>query len=277
MADKLSEAESILAGFARIHQRRYIGQGTAAAFSPSEYIENIPREEMLQRVGSEMRRSVYIVEDHPIFFDGLKGLLDRHGDFEVVGHATDVSQAKDEIPQRRPDLILLDLALPDGTGFDLIQYLKAVRPEQRMLVISGLDQSLYACRAVRMGAQGFLSKRMAASKAVEAMRVVAEGDLYLDSDLKQMLLEDSVGQRSVSSDPLEALTDRELDVYRMIGTGLSVQEIAGRLHLSPKTIETYRANIKRKLGVPSARDLIRDATIWCLEGRREEAVEKDAA
>lgn len=232
---------------------------------------------MLQKVGIKMRRSVYIVEDHPIFFDGLKALLEKQSDFEVVGHATDVTKAKDEIPERRPDLILLDLALPDGTGFDLIQYVKAILPEQRVLVISGLDQSLYACRAVRMGAQGFLSKRMAATKAIEAMRVVAEGDLYLDSDLTQMLLEGSIGQRSMSSDPLEALTDRELDVYRMIGTGLSVQEIAGRLNLSPKTIETYRANIKRKLGVPSARDLIRDATIWCLEGRREEADEKNAA
>lgn len=225
----------------------------------------------------DMRHSVYIVEDHPIFFDGLQGMIERQRDFELIGHAADAAQAKDDIPNCRPDLIVLDLALPDGSGFDLIQYVKAVCPEQRMLVVSGLDQTLYACRAVRMGAHGFLSKRMAATKAMEAMRTVLGGDLYLDSDLTRRLLEARVGHSCLPSDPLESLSDRELDVYRLIGAGFSVQDIAQHLNLSPKTVETYRANIKRKLGVPSARDLVRDATIWYLEGKREDAVERDAA
>lgn len=226
---------------------------------------------------NKRQHTVYVIEDHPIFFDGIRGMLEGDPDFKLLGHAATASQAKDEIPELRPELILLDLGLPDGSGFGLIQYLKAVCPGMRILVVSGLDQSLYACRAVRSGAHGFLSKRKASSLMLKAMRAVVSGEVYLDSDLASKLLSSRLGRIDMPADPLEDLSNRELDVYRLIGTGLSVQEIADRLHLSPKTVETYRANIKRKLGVDSARDLVRDATIWWLEGRREVALDRNAA
>lgn len=224
-----------------------------------------------------MGHKIYIVEDHPIFFEGLKAILDRESDIDLCGHARHAAEAKDQIPELELDTVILDLALPDGSGFDLIHFIKTVRPKLRMLVLSALDQSIYARRAIRSGAHGFLSKREAGKRAVEAIRTVLAGELYLSPELKQRLIKVQAGQAESSDRPLTALSDRELDVYRFIGTGLSVREIAARLNLSPKTVETYRANIKRKLGVTSARALIRDATIWCFDGQREDERAKNAA
>ena len=215
-----------------------------------------------------MPYTVYVVEDHPIFYEGLRGILEREPDFALLGHAADANTARTELAEDQPDLVILDLGLPDGSGFDLIKYVRSVHPKQPILVLSGLDKSLYAFRAVRTGALGFLSKDMAASEVVEAMRTVLSGDVYMDAELTKKMIARRVGQAEEERDPLSDLTDRELDVYRLIGSGYTVQEIADQLFLSPKTIETYRANIKTKLGVSNSRELLREATMWCLEDAR---------
>lgn len=224
-----------------------------------------------------MPYSVYVIEDHPIFYEGLYGVIDREADFDVIGCAPDAGTARDQLSAKRPDIIILDLGLPDGSGFDLIDFAKSVRPEQKILVLSGLDKSLYACRAIRSGARGFLSKDMAATRVVEAIRTILRGEVYLDHEVQQQMLAKSVGQAPEETDPLSALSDRELDVYRLIGRGLTMQEIADCLFLSPKTVETYRAHVKRKLGLANSRELIRDATMWCLQEARPAAPKKNAA
>ena len=224
-----------------------------------------------------MPYSVYVVEDHPIFLEGLRGILDREVEFELVGCAPNSATARNEIPERKPDLLVVDLGLPDGSGLDLIEFALTIRPKQTILVVSGLDKSLYAFRALRTGAQGYLSKEMSASNVIEAFRTVLRGDVYLDHDLKQSMLAESVGHTGRSSNPLNTLTDRELDVYRLIGRGQTIQEIADSLFLSPKTVETYRANIKRKLGLANSRELIRESTRWCLEEARPNPTTKSAA
>lgn len=224
-----------------------------------------------------MPYTVYVVEDHPIFLEGLRGILDREVEFNVVGCAADAATARNEIVDKEPDLIILDLGLPDGSGLDLIEYAKSVRPQQPILVLSGLDKLLYASRALRIGARGYLSKEMTASNVIDAARTVLRGDVYLDHEVTQELLAKSVGQTPQPSNPLSDLTDRELDVFRLIGRGMAVQEIADSLFLSPKTVETYRANIKRKLGLSNSRELIREATMWCLEEGRPIRAKRSAA
>lgn len=220
---------------------------------------------------------VYVVEDHPIFYEGVEGIIEGEVGFELCGHAPDARTAKSEVPDADPDIVLVDLGLPDGSGLDLIQHLKAIKPELKILVLTGLDESLYAARALRAGAGGFLAKMEASTNLIDAMRSVLSDSVYLHPDLRQKMLSAHLGHDVIPPEPREGLTDRELDVYRLIGAGMTVREIADHLHLSPKTIESYSASIKEKLGLANSRALIRDATLWWYEQSRSEEVEGKAA
>lgn len=203
-----------------------------------------------------------IVEDHPLMQRGLRVTLEAAG-VEVAAVVGSGEDALARVDAAAPDLALVDLSLPGMGGVELVRHLLAVRPALRVLVVSRHDEALFAERAVRAGARGYLSKVEAADRLVEAVRAVEAGRLYLRDEVKDRLL---LGAPLAEGDPLAALSDRELEVYERVGRGLSAREIADALAISVKTVETYRARIKEKLGLGSARELLRDATRWA-EGR----------
>lgn len=211
-----------------------------------------------------MEYMVYIVDDHPLYCEGLTALLAREHGLNLCGVAYSASQARDEVPTLHPDLLLLDLGLSDGSGLDLIQFFRTVMPDLTMLAVSAFDETIYAERSLRSGAGGYVMKSEGASNLIKAIRTVLRGDLYLSEPIRQRIFERQLGL-SRDAGKVRDLTDRELEVYRMIGEGISVGAIAERLHLSPKTVDSYRRNAQEKLGLRSAKELLRHATVWRLE------------
>ena len=211
-----------------------------------------------------MASTVYIVDDHPLYCDGLTALISREPGLIPCGVAHSAFQAREEIPSLHPDLVLLDLGLSDGSGLDLIQYFRNVMPDLNMLAVSAFDETIYAERALRSGASGYVMKSEGASNLIKAIRTVLRGDLYVSEKIRQRVFERQIGLKR-DEGRVDELTDRELEVYRMIGEGISTGAIAKRLHLSPKTVDSYRRNAQDKLGLESARELLRHATVWRLE------------
>ena len=209
-------------------------------------------------------RTIMIVDDHPMVCKGLEALIKSTTDLEVFAVAGNATQAMDALRQSQPDLLLLDLSLPEMSGLDLLKNLMSLFPGLRVLVISMHEESLYAERVLRAGAQGYIMKQEPGEKVVEAIRCVLAGNLFASANLLTSLLQKFTVNGDVkrgSSGP-DTLADRELQVYSLIGEGLSSREIATRLHLSPKTIQTYREHLKAKLGLKNATELTRSAVLW---------------
>jgi len=219
---------------------------------------------------------VLIVDDHPMVRDGLIRLISRHGDLVCCGEAGSVSEAMSAAATQKPDLVILDLRLKGGDGLDLIKSLLAQFPNLRILILSQYEAPLYAERALRAGALGYVVKEQAAEEILGAIRTVLAGEVYLTRGMAALLLHKFVGATPKSSgrDGAGQLTDRELHVLHLLGAGLSTREVAGELKLSFKTIETHRENIKRKLGLQSAAALVHYATQW---SRQEISVSPAAA
>jgi DNA-binding NarL/FixJ family response regulator len=214
------------------------------------------------------RVRVLVVDDHPIVRKGFAQLINSEPDLEIVGEAEDISQALRIAREVEPDLAIVDLALKTGNGLEVIKALKSHNPNIKMLAASALDESLFAERALRAGAQGFISKHEAIENLVGAIRAVLDENIYLSPKMTQRLLHHVSGRGlAIESSPVERLTDRELEVFQLLGEGLSTRQIAAKIHLSPKTIDRYRDNIKQKLQLKNATELIRQATQWVLENR----------
>jgi DNA-binding NarL/FixJ family response regulator len=206
---------------------------------------------------------VLIVDDHPMVRDGLIRLISQHGDLMCCGEAGTVSEALLAAASLKPDLIILDLRLKGGDGLDLIKSLLAQSPDLRILILSQYEAPLYAERALRAGALGYVVKEQAAEEILGAIRTVLAGEVYLTRGMAALLLHKFVGAApKTASNGAQQLTDRELHVLHLLGAGLSTREIAGELKLSFKTIETHRENIKRKLGLQNAAALVHYATQW---------------
>jgi DNA-binding NarL/FixJ family response regulator len=208
---------------------------------------------------------VLIVDDHPIVRRGLTDMINQEPDLEVCGEAADMAEALEQVRQRQPDVMVVDLSLKSGHGIDLIEQVKALDNSIRMLVSSMHDESLFAERALRAGALGYLSKQEPAGKLLDAIRQVARGEIYLSPAMSNRLLYAVVGGDQLHRNPIAGLSNRELEVFEMIGQGLATKQIAGRLHLSPKTIETHREKIKSKLNLSNSNELNRRAVQWVLE------------
>lgn len=209
---------------------------------------------------------ILIVDDHPIVRRGLAQLIGDEADLEVCGEAGDVPEALRLVNDTQPDLVLIDISLRDGNGIELIKQLKSRDDGLRMLVSSMHDESLFAERCLRAGAKGYISKEEAAEKVVGAIRTVLQGKIYLSAYLADNLLHRMIGgEDSLEHSPIDSLSDRELEVFGLIGQGLTTRKIAEKLHLSPKTVETYRENIKSKLNLKNAAELNRHAVQWALE------------
>lgn len=210
---------------------------------------------------------VLIVDDHPIVRRGLTEMINQEPDLEVCGEAADTTEALEHVKARSPDVVVVDLSLKSGHGIDLIEQVKAFDERIRMIVSSMHDEALFAERALRAGALGYLSKQEPAGKLIDAIRVVARGEIYLSATMSNRLLYAVVGGDRLDRNPIATLSNRELEVFEMIGQGLATKQIAGKLHLSPKTIETHREKIKSKLNLSNSNELNRRAVQWVLENR----------
>jgi DNA-binding NarL/FixJ family response regulator len=216
---------------------------------------------------TKARARVLIVDDHPAVREALAIRIGRQRDLEVCGEAADMSEALRLVAETQPDVAVVDISLKTANGIDLIRRIKDRNDHVRMLVWSMHGESLYAERALRAGALGYVNKDQATDRIVEAIRRVLEGKVYLSEAMAERMLQRAVGgaREAVTRSPVEALADRELEVFRLIGGGAKTAEIAERLHLSVKTVETYRDRIRQKLDLSDGTRLSHYATQWVLE------------
>jgi DNA-binding NarL/FixJ family response regulator len=212
---------------------------------------------------------VLIVDDHPAVREGLALRIEGHPDLAVCGEAADVPEALKLVAETRPDVAVIDIALKNGNGLDLIKRIKGRDDSVKMLVWSMYNESLYAERALRAGALGYINKENATDQIINAIRCVLTGKVYLSEPLTGQLLGRLVrgGAEQARRSPVAALSDRELEVFHLIGQGLDTQQIAAKMRVSPKTVETYRARIKEKLNLKRSVDLLRHALQWVIEER----------
>ncbi|WP_319522093.1 response regulator transcription factor [uncultured Desulfosarcina sp.] len=209
------------------------------------------------------KKKILIVEDHPIFRWGLSELINQEPDLVVCGDATDVSGAWKAIEWFKPDLIIADITLENSDGIELTKEVTRRNKGIPVLILSMHDQFLYAERALHAGARGYIMKQEAMESVVTAIRQVLAGKIYLNEKVKDQILFNLADRPAGNNrSPLDRLTDRELEVFRMIGKGFSTREIASKLHLSIKTIGTYRERIKEKLNLKHANELVRHAVHW---------------
>jgi DNA-binding NarL/FixJ family response regulator len=212
---------------------------------------------------TDIKKKILIVEDHPIFRWGLSELINQEPDMVVCGDATDVSGAWKAIERLEPDLIIADITLENSDGIDLTKEINRREKTIPVLILSMHDQFLYAERALHAGARGYIMKQEAMESVVTAIRQVLAGKIYLNEKVKDQILVNLADRPAGGGrSPMDRLTDRELEVFRMIGKGFSTREIASRLHLSIKTIGTYRERIKEKFNLKHANELVRHAVHW---------------
>jgi DNA-binding NarL/FixJ family response regulator len=214
------------------------------------------------------RRTILIVDDHPMLRRGLASLITSEPDLAVCGEAATCQAALEAIGQQLPDLILVDLTLEGGDGLDLVKDLKIRHPKIPTLVLSMHDEAVYAERALRAGARGYVSKQQLDETVLLAIRTVLAGETHLSEALKARLATQFLGGRTLETgSPLAALSDRELQVFRLIGQGRGTRQIAETLHLSIKTIESHCEHIKNKLNLQSAVELAHRAAQWTESSR----------
>ena len=211
----------------------------------------------------EKKTRVLIIDDHPMTRAGLVHVINHQPDMIVCGEAASAVQALEILDSSRPDLLLVDITLPGKSGLELIKDVKALRPELLMLVISMHDESLYADRVLRAGARGYITKDEGGEKLIEAIRHVLRGRIYVSESMSAHILEIFSGrQAALDRSSIEKLSDREFEVFESLGAGLSSQQIAKKLHLSAKTVDAHRANIKTKLSIKTSAELIAYAARW---------------
>lgn len=217
-----------------------------------------------QNASGRTRKKVLIVDDHPIFREGLADLINRQEDMEVCGTAKDMLRTLKALEKVKPDIVTVDISLQDASGLELMKDIRARFPDLPMLALSMHQESFYAERAIRAGARGYITKQEASKKVIAALRKVLEGGLYLSDRMKEELLLSIIGDNGpdTATSPIDRLTDRELEVFQLIGQGKGTTQIAEQLCLSAKTIETYRARIKEKLTLKSGSELMRCAFQW---------------
>ena len=215
---------------------------------------------------SSKAKRIVIVDDHPLFRKGLEQLINSSNDvFAICGEAGDAAEGMARIRQLKPDLVIVDLSLPGANGIELIKNIRAEFEKLPVLILSMHDESLYALRALRSGAQGYVMKQEALENVIGAIREVLAGRPYLSSQMSAKLIT-NFASGSTQTNPTDKLSDRELEILELIGKGRDVHEISDALHISRKTVETHRAHIKEKLNLKNAREVNRFAAQW-VEGQ----------
>lgn len=222
-----------------------------------------------QTAGLQTTR-VLVVDDHDIVRKGYAQLLGSEPDLEICGEAEDSSTAMKLVFESQPDLVLIDISLKNGHGLELCKQIRAWNENRetpvKMLVVSAHDEELYAERALHSGASGYLNKGETAERLLDAIRRVAQGKIFLSPSITDRVLSRLMGGHyEENQSPIETLSDRELQVFEMIGSGMTTRQVATNLDLSPKTVETYRENLKEKLNLKNASQLVRAAVQFVLE------------
>jgi DNA-binding NarL/FixJ family response regulator len=207
------------------------------------------------------KHKVFLVDDHGVLRQGMKKLIDLEKDFEVCGEAADAMEALQRLPASKPDVALIDIGMKGIGGLDLIKNLKQRLPRLPILVMSMYEESLYAERALRAGAKGYIMKHEPADQVLAALRRVVSGKIYLSGAMSERML-DKLSTAEAAVSPTDVLSDRELEVFQHLGKGFKPAEIANVLHISVKTIETYREQIKSKLKLDNASELAQYAIAW---------------
>ncbi len=209
------------------------------------------------------RKQILLVDDHPLMRAGLAQLINRQPDLAVCGEAGDPAAANRELSRARPDLILSDISMPGRSGFEFIKDLIASNSNLLILVVSMHDEVVYAERALRAGARGYVMKEAGGENLLAAIRQVLAGQIYLSPKMSAKILEDLSGRRPRGSvSPIEKLSDREFEIFQLVGLGKSTRDIAGQLNLSTKTVDVHRAHIKEKLQLTDSTALVRHAVRW---------------
>jgi DNA-binding NarL/FixJ family response regulator len=209
------------------------------------------------------KNKILLVDDHPLVREWLANLINEQSDLHVCGEANNAPQAFELIGTCKPDIVIVDISLEGGSGIELIKSIKATNPGVAMIVLSMHDESLYAERALRAGARGYIMKREATKKILSAIRSVLEGKLYISDKISDAMAERFVEGRPASiGSPAEQLSDRELEIFQLLGRGRNTRQIADHLHIGFKTVQTYCARIKEKLELENATQLLHEAIRW---------------
>jgi len=209
---------------------------------------------------------ILIVDDHPLMRDAFRDLFADERDLEIVGESESIAEAVRLLEQKKPDLLIVDISLEDGNGLELIKQARTLLPDIQIVVVSMHDERLYAERALRAGALGYVSKHEPADVILEGIRRVLSGRIFVSERMQDRLLRRlQEGGEEIDRSTVETLSDRELEVFELIGRGLATREIAAKLNLSVKTVDTHRHRIKEKLNIQSGSQLVRHAVRWSLE------------
>lgn len=209
---------------------------------------------------------VMIVDDHELMREGLRQLISRQANLEVCGEASNEREARSRFRELQPDLVVVDLTLKESSGLDLIKWTRQERPEAKVIVLTMHDERDYGERALRAGAGGYVNKQLPARTILAAIARVLEGKLFFSEGLTERLMHRTVSGSATGDDsPVAALSDRELEIFSLIGAGLTTDQIAQRLHLSINTIGTYRERLKTKLNLKTSAELSHFATLWVAE------------
>lgn len=216
-----------------------------------------------QTVTTKQKNRIFIVDDHPIVRKGLAQLINQEEDLVICGEADNAEAALEALKKVKPDLAIVDISLRGIDGFELTKLIRTRFDSIPVLVVSMHDESLFAERALRVGARGYIMKQEAIEKMMEAIRKVLRGELYVSERVSANIVKRFVdGKAEGVSSPEELLSDREMEVFQLIGQGFGTRQIADQLHVSVKTVETYRANIKEKLNLKNATELMKHAVHW---------------
>jgi DNA-binding NarL/FixJ family response regulator len=218
-------------------------------------------------MGQSFKKQIIIVDDHPIMRKGLSSTLESEPGYEVIRQYEKSEELLNELDQHEADLIIVDVSLPGMNGIELVKNVVFRKPDQKMLVVSRHEESLYAERALRAGAKGYIMKFEPSDAFMKAVRKVINGGIYVSEEISEKLLLSAMsGRKPVIESPVDILSDRELEVFELIGRGKSSNEIAGQLHLAVKTIETYRSRIKEKMDFKNSTELVFHAVKWVESG-----------
>jgi DNA-binding NarL/FixJ family response regulator len=214
------------------------------------------------------KKMVFVVDDHPIVRQGLTLLINQESDLAVCGEAEEMHAALTAIPAIKPDILIVDISLNGPDGLELLKNIRITMPHLPVLILSMHDESIYAERALRAGANGYIMKQEATENVLVALRRILSGEIYVSGRIANSMLQHYVrGATPSEHSSISELTDRELEVFRLIGDGYGTRQIAEVLHLSIKTVESYQAHIKEKLCLHSARELVQHAVQWNVKGK----------
>lgn len=207
-------------------------------------------------------KSIFIVDDHQIMRDGIKQLIAQEDDLTVIGEAGSATEALEKLGEVHPDLLILDISLKNSSGLDLLQDVKAVYPDLVVLIMSMHEETVFAERALKAGARGYIMKQQSGDELIQAIRKVLLGKVYVSEDARDRILERIASFGRDDAYDSETLSNREIEVFQLIGKGFGSSEIAEQLHIGTKTVETYKERIKAKLNIKSSRELHREAIEW---------------